>query len=179
MKIVAPDPELLAQFHAGIYLEAFAAHREPLEAWLSPVGYRFHARVALDGSTLLGGITYEHYPRSNCGLVTYMVVAPIARNQGLGRTLLDLAARELYGAGAALVLGEVHRDHPERLARFVRWGARVLDVPYVQPSLGPGLARDAGLGLIALPPLPAVIDERVVNAFIAELYDVTEGSGAW
>jgi hypothetical protein len=129
--------------------------------------------------SILGGITYEHYPRSNCGLVTYMVVAPTARNQGLGRTLLELAARELYDAGAVLVLGEVHRDHPERLARFVRWGARTLDVPYVQPSLGPGLERDNGLALIVLPPVPAVVDEQVVDAFIAELYEVTEGSRAW
>ena len=107
-----------------------------------------------------------------------MVVAPTARNQGLGRTLLDVAARELYEAGAALVFGEVHRDAPERLARFVRWGARTLEVPYVQPSLGPGLARDAGLCLIVLPPIPQVVDTRVVNVFIAELYEVTEGSRA-
>lgn len=143
------------------------------------MGYTFQARVAVHRHYILGGITYEHYPKSNCGLVTYMVVAPMARNQGLGRTLLDIAARALYDAGAALVLGEVHRDAPERLARFVRWGARALDVPYVQPSLGPGLERDAGLQLIVLPPVPAVVDEQAVHAFIAELYEVTEGSRAW
>lgn len=106
-----------------------------------------------------------------------MVVAPHARERGIGRQLLTSAAHELYDAGAALVLGEVHRDHPERLARFVRWGARAIDIPYVQPSLGPGLQRDAGLCLIVLPPVP-LIDERVVNAFIAELYEVTEGTRA-
>lgn len=159
-------------------MDAFAAHREPLEAWLHPQGYAFHAQVALAGDAIAGGITYELYPQSRCGLVTYMVVAPEAREQGLGRTLLTAAARELYAAGAALVLGEVHRNAPERLARFVRWGARVIDVPYVQPSLGPGLARDDGLCLIVLPPVPPIVDEGVVNAFIAELYEVTEGSRA-
>jgi GNAT superfamily N-acetyltransferase len=156
-------------------MDAFAAHREPFESWLAPRGYTFHARVALDGQEIAGGITYEHYPESNCGLVTYMVVAPGARERGLGRTLLTTAAQELYSAGTALVFGEVHRDAPERLARFIRWGARVIDIPYVQPSLGPGLARDPGLCLIVLPPVPTV-DARVVNAFIAELYEVTEGS---
>jgi GNAT superfamily N-acetyltransferase len=170
---------LLARFHAGIYLDAFAAHREPLESWLAPVGYTFHARVAIRRELILGGITFEHYPNSNCGLVTYMVVAPMARNHGLGRTLLDIAARALYADGAAIVLGEVHRDAPERLARFVRWGARLLDVAYVQPSLGPGLARDPGLCLIALPPVPPNIESGTVEAFIAELYEVTEGSRAW
>jgi hypothetical protein len=131
--------------------------------------------VALDDEGIAGGVTYEHYPKSNCGLVTYMVVAPRARQRGLGRKLLVDAAQTLYDAGAALVLGEVHRDHPERLARFVRWGAHAVDVAYVQPSLGPGLARDAGLCLIVLPPIPAIVDERVVNAFIDELYEVTEG----
>jgi GNAT superfamily N-acetyltransferase len=157
-------------------MDAFAAHREPLDAWLHPHGYAFHAQVALDGDDIAGGITYELYPKSRCGLVTYMVVAPSARERGLGRTLLTSAARELYDAGAALVLGEVHRDKPERLERFVRWGARVIDIPYVQPSLGPGLARDAGLCLIVLPPVPPLVDEGAVNAFIDELYEVTEGS---
>jgi GNAT superfamily N-acetyltransferase len=178
VKIVAPDRELLARFHTGVYMDAFAAHREPLESWLSPAGYIFHARVAVDGDAILGGITYEHYRASNCGLVTYMVVAPAARERGLGRELLTSAACELYNAGAALVLGEVHRDKAERLERFIRWGARPLDMPYVQPSLGPGLARDAGLCLIVLPPVPPVVDEGVVNAFIEELYEVTEGSRA-
>jgi GNAT superfamily N-acetyltransferase len=178
VRIISPDRELLARFHAGIYMDAFAAHREPLESWLSPERYAFHARIALEDDAILGGITYEHYPASNCGLVTYMVVAPAARQRGLGRALLTSAARSLYDAGAALVLGEVHRDKPERLERFVRWGAQPLDVPYVQPSLGPGLPRDTGLCLIVLPPIPPIVDEGVVNAFIAELYEVTEGSRA-
>ncbi|HUS33290.1 MAG TPA: GNAT family N-acetyltransferase [Kofleriaceae bacterium] len=176
MKIITPDREQLARFHAGIYLDAFAAHREPLESWLSPRGYAFHARLVLDGDDIVGGITYELYPKSRCGLVTYMVVAPRARGRGLGRMLFMSAARELYAAGAKLVLGEVHRSAPERLARFDRWGARVVDVAYVQPSLGPGLERDDGLCLIVLPPVPRVVEEGVVKAFIAELYEVTEGA---
>ena len=95
---------------------------------------------------MAAGIAYELYPQSRCGLVTYMVVAPEARGQGLGRQLFEEAAARLYGLGARAVLGEVNdpRVHGEearpRLERFLRWGAKTVDVPYVQPSLGEGLA---------------------------------------
>jgi GNAT superfamily N-acetyltransferase len=150
-------------------MDAFAAHREPLDAWLHPHGYAFHAQVALDGDDIAGGITYELYPKSRCGLVTYMVVAPSARERGLGRTLLTSAARELYDAGARAVFGEVHRDAPQRLARFQRWGARLVDFAYVQPALGPGLEPDHGLCLIVLPPIPERVDPA---PFVAELHEV-------
>lgn len=142
-----------------------------------------YARLAIDpragGDDILGGITYELYPQSRCGLVTYMVVAPHVRERGLGRALLDGAAQQLYALGARAVFGEVNdpRVHGEaarpRLERFLRWGASVVEVPYVQPSLGAGLARDAGLRLILLPPLRA-IDDEIVHAFMRELYLATE-----
>ncbi len=140
-----------------------------------------HVLVATEGDQLLGGVTYELYPRSQCGFVTYLVVAPDARAHGLGRQLFETAAAQLYAAGARAVLAEVNdpRVHGEaarpRLARFERWGARVLDVPYVQPSLGEGLPRDEGLCLIVLPPVPE-IPTAVVESFIRELYELTEGA---
>jgi GNAT superfamily N-acetyltransferase len=140
-------------------------------------------RIALDDAgDILGGIVSELYPRSRCGLITYLVVAPRARERGLGRQLLDEAARSLYDAGAIAVLGEVNdpRVHGEsarpRLERFQRWGARKLDVPYVQPSLGEGLPRDRGLILIVLPPAPATVEHGTIHTFITELYEATEGS---
>ena len=137
-------------------------------------------RLAVEDDAIVGGITYELYPHSRCGLVTYMVVAPDARARGLGRQLFEAAAAALYDAGARAVFGEVndpgvHGDAARaRLDRFVRWGAQVLDVRYVQPSLGEGLARDEGLCLIVLPPVPGLTDE-VVHDFVAELYLATEG----
>lgn len=173
--------ELLARFHAGIYWDAFEAQFEPLEVWRAALRgvypYSLTVRLALDGDDIAGGIAYEKYPRSGCGLVTYMVVAPAARRRGLGEQLLREAVSAL---AAPVVLGEVndprvHGEGEERLARFERWGARVLDVRYVQPKLGPGLARDRGLVLIAFPPVPAEIDGATVRAFVDELYAVTEG----
>lgn len=138
--------------------------------------------LALIDQGIVGGITYELYPRSQCGLVTYMVVAPDARARGLGRRLLGDATRALYAGGARAVFGEVNdpRMHGEaarpRLDRFLRWGAQRVDVPYVQPSLGDGLPRDHGLCLIVLPPVPAVVEAATVHAFIDELYVATEGT---
>src|SRR5829696_3956917 len=113
----APAHErLLDAFYRGIYLDAFAAQREPLEVWKralrGELPYRQTIRLALDGDRIVAGISYELYPRSRCGLVTYNVVAPAARRGGLGRQLLDGAIAELFAAGARAVFGEV--DDPRR-----------------------------------------------------------------
>lgn len=183
---VAADDPRLARFHAGIYDDAFAAQLEPLAAWQAALRgerpYELTVQLAEQGGALAGGIAFERYPRSGCGLVTYLVVAAGARRQGLGAALLRGAVEALHARGAPIVLGEVHDParggDPARLARFVRWGARVLEARYVQPALGPGLARDRALVLIALPGaagLPACTPGGPVRAFVEELYAVTEG----
>ena len=77
-------------------------------------------------------------------------IVVVDTERGVGRQLFELAGQELYAAGARAVFGEVHRDAPERLARFMRWGASVVDFAYVQPSLGPGLPP-AGSSVTARP----------------------------
>jgi len=177
------DEPLLDAFHAGVYLDAFAHQREPVEAWKralwgdAPV--ELTVRIARRGGAIAGGIAYERYPRSGCGLLTYLVVGEAARGRGLGRRLLDDAITALRGAGAPYVLGEVSvpddDDSRERIARFQRWGAHVLDCAYVQPALGPGLARDPHLRLLAF---GATSPARgaILRAFVAELYEATEGA---
>ena len=189
----AQHEPLLERFHAGLYLGAFAAQAEPLEVWKwalwsDEAPYRMTLQLAVDGDTILGGIAFELYRRSGCGLVTYVVVAPEARRGGLGKTLRSGAARTLYGDGARAVFGEVNdpraphsyetaEESWRRLERYQRWGSRVLDIRYVQPSLGPGLERDRGLVLVRHAgdaPLLAHMPGPVVREFIAEFFAITE-----
>jgi hypothetical protein len=119
--------------------------------------------------------------------LTYMVVAPSARGRGLGKQLQFTAVRGLLARGAPLVIGEINdprvttlepaADAWARLERNLRWGARVLDMRYIQPALGPGLARDRQLVLLALPgelPLPDHVDGGLLRTFVDEFYSVVE-----
>jgi GNAT superfamily N-acetyltransferase len=196
------DEALLDEFHSGIYWDDFADQQEPVAVWKRALWggvssydltIRIAGRALRDRARreLLGGIVFERYPRSGCGLITYMVIAPAARRQGLGKRLQREAALALFAAGAPVVFGEVNDprlagagvDEPiesmwRRLERNQAWGARVVDVRYVQPALAPGLARDHGLCLIALAgerPLPTAMPGAIVRDFVHELYTVTEG----
>jgi GNAT superfamily N-acetyltransferase len=198
------DRPLLARFYDEVYRPAFAHQCEPLASWERQLwgdarGYRqliVIAGIELDDASCAridGGILCERYPLSACGLLTYLVVAPDARHAGLGRSLLDRACRALAddarAAGDSLraVFGEVSdpdrssdADDAARLLRFQRWGARVIDVRYVQPSLGPGYPRDRSLRLIQFfdGPPPTAIDGAIVTDFLREFYAVTEGHHA-
>ncbi len=181
-RLYADDPRL-ARFHAGIYWDAFAAQHEPLDVWQralrGELAYELRVQIVDDDA----GICYERYPASNVGFVTYMVVAPHARGQGIGERLLRDAVTELHDEGVSLVLGEVNdprlRGNWERLRRFQRWGARVVEGQYVQPALADHLERDRGLLLIALAgaqALPTRIDGVRVRSFLRELYEICEGN---
>ena len=197
------DESLLDEFHGGIYWDEFAEQQEPVAVWkralwggeapyeltIRIAGYALADRARRE---IVGGIAFERYPRCGCGLITYMVIAPAARRQGLGKRLQRDAATTLFAGGAPAVFGEVNDprrigdgvDEPidamwRRLERNQAWGARVVDVRYVQPALAPGLARDRGLCLIALAgeqALPATMAGSVVRGFLEELYATTEGS---
>jgi GNAT superfamily N-acetyltransferase len=202
VEIASPDDEaLLDAFHRGAYWDAFAAQHEPVAVWKRALWrgdapYELTIRIAgtalrdPERREIAGGIVFERYPRSGCGLVTYLVIAPPARRQGLGKRLQREAALQLFAAGAPIVLGELNdprrdshtgeslEDKWRRLERNQAWGARVLDVRYIQPALAPGLARDDGLCLIALAgaqPLPATLPGAIVRDFVTELYAITEG----
>lgn len=196
------DAALLSRFYDELYLPAFHHQREPLAAWTAqlwgdaPAAYDL--TIALTGeqlgdptqARLAGGVVSELYPRSGCGLLTYLVVAPSSRRAGVGRTLLAHARRSLADRAAArgltlaAVFGEItdprRGDAPDawpRLERFQRWGARVVEHPYVQPSLAAGLPRDFGLRLIAFfeDDPPPTLPGPTLARFLRDFFLVTEG----
>ena len=120
----------------------------------------------VEAGAIVAGICFERYRAA--GLVTYMLVAPSHRRQGIGQALQRAAVAELGGT----VFGEVV---PSKLSRNLAWGAKIVDIRYVQPSLGPGLARDRGLHLLALEARGDSLPGELVRGFIEELYLATEG----
>jgi hypothetical protein len=123
--IAAEDSELLERFYREVYLPEFAAQREPLEAWQAALAgdqpYQMFVRMIVEHDAIRGGITYELYPRSGCGFVTYMVIAPSRQavaarcSKRSDRTWCSRRARR---GNDPRLCGEW-----ERLERFQRWGA--------------------------------------------------------
>lgn len=177
------DDPLMERFYQDVYLPAFPipSEREDPTLWRDYLyGARrdgpFEVHFLIAGSglrqpaarTICGGFIFVIYPRSGCVLLTYLVVDPRRRGQGLARRLFEagLAIVERWaaerGQPVRAILGEINDprrvaaerdvlDPWARLAIFERLGGRVVDVSYVQPELIPGQGRCDDLLLVAFP----------------------------
>lgn len=197
------QPALLDAFIA-LYLRTFTdpSEREDPAQWADRLRRdhpepqpRMHLLVAVqpgaDGQArVLGGMAFEYYRGSRCGLFTYLVVDPDHQRQGLARALVGRAiailqadARE-FGTSLRAVFSET--EDPEqvaaqgnamsprdRLAALARLGARWIDIPYVQPTLVGGSGRCRHLLLLAFHhqgPAPDALDGAAVRDFLHEFY---------
>ena len=188
----SPDDQLLREVYDGLYRASFPRdeERESFEAFAAG-----HVIVARRNGAVDGFVAAEYYPRSGCGLLSYVAVDPSARGRGLGRALvkcstdaLERDAAERNGVLTAL-FAEIH--DPARVARgddvidpwdrqriMHRLGARRVPIAYVQPSLGPGRERARSLMLLAFN--VERLQTAVIRAFLAELYETlgaTPGDG--
>lgn len=112
--------------------------------------------VALDREGTPVGCAVSDLDDGGIGLLSYLAVSPASRGLGVGGRLLAWLAPAWAGR---LVLAEVHDprghsetddEHPEaRLRFYARAGARVLDVPFVQPALSGG-SRVADMLLLVM-----------------------------
>ena len=143
-----------------------------------------------DGRTLAASFT-EHDPESGIDLLGYLATRPGLRSKGTGSRMLDHVAGRWQTMDRALVLGEIHdpRAWPDeedekpgaRLRFYERWGCGVLDVPWVQPSLGAGLERVSDMLLIVLHPRrepaagPGRFPASSVRSWIEVYFEATEG----
>lgn len=144
--------------------------------------------LLLDGGRPVAGMVTEDYLDGRVRLLGYLVVAPAARNAGLGRRLVDELAKTPAGAAPPLVLAEIEdpRFHPAsdrgdpvaRVRFYDRSGARLLPLPYVQPSLRPGSPRVDNLLLITLGTAAPSVDGPTVAAFLTEYFEGCEGEEA-
>ena len=137
-------------------------------------------------------------------LLSWLAIRPGLRGGGIGGALLDAAQAEWVARySPCLVLAEVedpachagsevYGNPRARLRFYQRWGARILDIPYFQASLAPGLPRVPDLLLMVLHAdeqfagsEPDTIDGAVLRQYL-ELYQrqcegrvATDEQAAW
>jgi GNAT superfamily N-acetyltransferase len=196
----AYDARLLEAMYEHVLEPSFAADElDPLDsiaAGLCAAGDPLTlAAVAVEGDAALGGLIGELYRRSGVLLIAYLAVSPDHRGRGIGsRLLAEAAAGWYHELDVALALGEVHDprhyaaiEGPGALARlrlYGRLGARLLDMPFVQPALSPERRRVPQMLLLAFHVAPSSLAAGVeppsleptrVRTFIRDYYTAAEG----
>lgn len=197
------NEELLDVFYEQIYLPAFpiVSEREDPQLWRRRLWggedlVELHGLIAghhlndRERRQIAGGILFRYLPVSCSGLIDYVVVAPGFKRQGLGRWFMDQAKAALERVakdrGSELVAVFMEVNDPRRVSEsedsmnpwarmrfFQGWGAKVLDVPYVQPELLPGQGRARDMVLLAVLPRqtdPHSVPARAVIEFVHEEY---------
>lgn len=199
-----PDQPALLEDFIALYLRTFtdASEREDPGQWAERLEHdlpepqpRMHLLVAAEPATpgrsrICGGLAFEYYRGSRCGLCTYLVVDPDRQRRGLARALVARAieilksdARDrgvrLHAVFAesenpALVVADGSAMVPhDRLVALSRLGARWIDIPYVQPTLIGGSERCRHLFLLAFHhggAAPHEIEGTAVRDFLHEFY---------
>ena len=135
------------------------------------------------------------FPVSRVLLISYLVVHPDMRGRGLGSATLARVLPIWFEQHRPLAtLGEVedprvHRARPGqdpigRLRLYGRLGARILDIPYLQPEINRGHGRVRDLFLIASPAhslgvqgTEPALDADLVETFLTEYFTSAEGIG--
>jgi len=192
---------LLKEAYRDVYEPAFpiAEERESIDAWINNlmgksknsnivvviVGTDFDAK----NPNIKGISVGYYYYKVDAGLLAYNAIAPAARNEGLGRVMVEarkqalLHLAEQHGQklkGVFLECNDPAKVKPEedsidpatRMKIFEKWGAKVIPIDYVQPALEKGAAKCDKFKLMAYPhpktghyPTP-----DAVRAFVTGIY---------
>eukprot|EP01113_Clastostelium_recurvatum_P024616 TRINITY_DN2938_c0_g1_i1.p1 TRINITY_DN2938_c0_g1~~TRINITY_DN2938_c0_g1_i1.p1 ORF type:complete len:1669 (+),score=425.84 TRINITY_DN2938_c0_g1_i1:1354-6360(+) len=119
--------------------------------------------------TLGGGITFEYFPATNCGLLTYLIVHRSTRGQGLAGILVERAVHlleqigkrrgQLSGCNAIfletnsaekITVNQDVMDPRMRHTIYHKMGFRLLDFEYVMPPLSLGWDKLKGVLLLTV-----------------------------
>ena len=137
-----------------------------------------------------GGMVVEYYFSSNAVLITYIAVGSDNRKKGEASLLLKQGVSEILDIieeavdkKPAAVFFEVNNPNKinadqdsinpwGRLRFFEKLGAKLIDIPYVQPSLGGNRNRVANLFLCCLPinDASSAISSETITRFLFSFY---------
>lgn len=153
--------QLIETYRRDVYEPAFPDEsiREDPQYWLDlmaaepyppPPQPRIEVVLLLEGDRVVAGVTVEHYRDADCGLLTYISVAPALRGRGLGRKLVEAAraALDAMSSPATPLFAETERledahnaeetaETVLRQKRLDSLGARLIDFDYIMPPLRP------------------------------------------
>ena len=120
----------------------------------------------MQNAVVYGGLIFEFYIRSSCGLLTYLVIDPLFRKKGIGKDLvkrsqeiLNKDAESLGGHLNAIFaetedprinINKNYTEHTERLIILSTLGGKWVPISYIQPALGASKHR-ANLLLLTFP----------------------------
>jgi GNAT superfamily N-acetyltransferase len=185
----ALDRRTLERFYRGVLRPSFApAELLSLdEACGEYLGDNAQpAALLLVGDEPVAGILAEVYPASGVLLVAYLAVHTSQRGVGVGTALFrETVPGWQASLRPALILAEIDdprfhqadtgRGDPVARARFyARTGARMLAMPYVQPSLRDGSPRVRDMLLISYGTLGGSVPAEVVISFLNDYYSICE-----
>lgn len=209
--------KLLLDFYSRIYLPAFPLfdEREEFEQWKNFLRDKTAlpaSEIVLSGYDLdtdspriAGGQGVEYYPKSRCGLLTYLVIAPEFRGKGMARPLVKAGLETIDGLATRFN----HQKRPrayfsetndpndpnslndpqnprERVSMLDKLGFYLVDFPYVQPRLKTRGHRYYGLKLMIhlhtwgisdpkTAPPRLELESDILADFLKEFYRLTEG----
>lgn len=187
--LTAPDerPELVEQTYRAVLRPSFNTDELSGVEAVRPHPGRLLS-VALDAAGVPVAAAVTELEPGGISLLGYLAVSPAARGLGAGGRMVDHLQESWRALGLPLVVGEVHDprghaesedEHPEARLRFYgRAGARVLDVPWVQPALDAGGARVPHMLLLAMheTDAPDVASADVLD-WARDYFSSAEGEG--
>jgi GNAT superfamily N-acetyltransferase len=169
----------IRNFHTHILQGVFEASRdelEPFENWLMHLDdddIYFDILLAVEGDSIIGGITCEYFPTSKTGLVGYLATQQNYRNKGVARMLVKHALNAFERSYAChIVFIETRKGNASQLF-LQKLGFAYLDLNYTQPRLCPHMKECPNMML-------GVCSKRQVKTndvvmFLKEYFIVTMG----
>lgn len=154
-------PEEIGEFYTSVYIDNFPENeRDSIENLIDrtlKIKSNNHHDIILcyQGNELAGGIVFDYFKKSNCGVIEYVVVSPKYRGRRIAKKLVAKATADIcnYSKNNRPEAIFIEVEDPEKhefptketaqnnINRLQLWGNSMynkVDITYVQPSLGHG-----------------------------------------